>query len=249
MADFNFYLNRQGPIGQKGDRGAQGFSPQITVEKNTLIEYILRIKTQNSEFLTPNLRMDLEDRTGTYLRYDRETGKCYVGIADQASSEVSGEVRFATDEEITNLDEFTAVSPANVDDMIQAKGYLTGDNIIAGDNVTITKTDSGITIASVDGGLTEIPQATANVLGGIKANVKQAGDTQEVRIDAETGILYTAPGQPEIEEIDGGDVGDSDKISKLNAINISGDEAQTGDDAFVPEPAITIEDYTIESST
>lgn len=42
--------------------------------------------------------------------------------------------------------------------------------------------------------ITGVNQATAETLGSIKANAKQASDTQEVRIDTTTGFLYTAPG-------------------------------------------------------
>lgn len=39
-----------------------------------------------------------------------------------------------------------------------------------------------------------IPQATATTLGGIKANEKDDTDTQEVKIDPATGLLYTQAG-------------------------------------------------------
>lgn len=43
------------------------------------------------------------------------------------------------------------------------------------------------------GGSYTLPQAGENTLGGVKAPAKQATDTQEVRIDPQTGKLYTAP--------------------------------------------------------
>lgn len=39
----------------------------------------------------------------------------------------------------------------------------------------------------------ELPQATANDLGGIKASPKTSGETQEVKIDTATGKLYSTP--------------------------------------------------------
>lgn len=39
----------------------------------------------------------------------------------------------------------------------------------------------------------EIPQATATELGGIRASPKTSGETQEVKIDIETGKLYSTP--------------------------------------------------------
>jgi len=39
----------------------------------------------------------------------------------------------------------------------------------------------------------ELPQATENYLGGIKASPKTSGETQEVKIDTTTGKLYSTP--------------------------------------------------------
>lgn len=77
------------------------------------------------------------------------------------------------------------------------KGKLIADFNIdkyvkAGDNVTINKgTDGALTINSTGGGITEIPQANATTLGGVKANPKSDEDTQAVNIDPATGLLYT----------------------------------------------------------
>ena len=68
------------------------------------------------------------------------------------------------------------------------------------DGTTITITSDGTISAA--GTSYVLPQATATELGGIKANTKQNTDTQEVRIDTATGMLYTAPGLPDT--IDGG---------------------------------------------
>lgn len=47
-------------IGQDGQDGKDGFSPTITVHKDTKTEYILRITDVNGSYLTPNLYPDLE---------------------------------------------------------------------------------------------------------------------------------------------------------------------------------------------
>lgn len=42
--------------GDKGEPGENGFAPQITVEEDSTSNYILRIKTADDEFTTPNLK-------------------------------------------------------------------------------------------------------------------------------------------------------------------------------------------------
>lgn len=115
-AQFNFYLNRQGVTGKQGAKGEKGFSPVISVEKDTLSEYILRITNESSYFLTTNLRESKEDRGGTYIRYDRDQGIMYAGDADRANKTQYGEVRFATPEEIAAGDENTVITPADLED-------------------------------------------------------------------------------------------------------------------------------------
>lgn len=90
--------------------------------------------------------------------------------------------------------------------------------VIAGNNITIDKTSTGITINSTGGGITEIPQANTTTLGGVKANPKTDEDTQPVNIDAATGLLYTKAGGT-IEYIDGGNA-QTDEPAVLKVSNI-----------------------------
>lgn len=123
MADFNFYLNRQGAPGRQGEKGEQGFSPIITVASDTLSEYILRIQTENNIILTSNLREHKEDLGGTYLRYDRARGVMYIGEPVIGDENNFGVVKFASSQDITNLDDTVATTPNDVDGMIEGKGY------------------------------------------------------------------------------------------------------------------------------
>jgi hypothetical protein len=145
-AHFNFYLNRQGVTGKQGAKGEKGFSPVISVEKDTLSEYILRITNESSYFLTTNLRESKEDRGGTYIRYDRDQGVMYAGDADRANKTQYGEVRFATPEEITAGDEGTVLSPANVEDILTKYVTTETDQTITGqkDFYKPIKVDQGI---------------------------------------------------------------------------------------------------------
>lgn len=114
MSKFDYYLNKQGPRGPQGIQGEQGFSPIITVATNTLSEYVLQIQTQNSTFLTANLREHKDDLGGTYIRLNRETGVMYAGDADMGSQSQYGVVRFATASDIERQDSTSVVSPADV---------------------------------------------------------------------------------------------------------------------------------------
>lgn len=101
MVDFKFYLNRQGPRGQQGLQGEQGFSPSITINSNTASEFTLLVTNENDSFVTPNLRGDqVTDMGGTYIRYNPETRQMYAGYADTASDTQRGEVLLAADEDI-----------------------------------------------------------------------------------------------------------------------------------------------------
>ena len=121
MAEFRYYLNRQGVRGPQGPQGEKGFSPDISVEKDTLSEYVLRITNEGGYFLTANLREHKEDRGGTYIRYDRDTGVMYVGDAELATTDTLGVIRIAGDDDFAGKAEDAAVTPAQVQD------YVTGE--------------------------------------------------------------------------------------------------------------------------
>lgn len=121
MAEFRYYLNRQGARGPQGPQGEKGFSPDISVEKDTLSEYVLRITNEGGYFLTDNLREHKEDRGGTYIRYDRATGVMYAGDAELATTDTLGVIRIAKDEDFTGKAEDAAVTPAQVQDYTTAK--------------------------------------------------------------------------------------------------------------------------------
>ena len=163
MADFNFYLNRQGIQGRKGDKGDAGFTPTISVSEQTLNSYKLKITNEYNEFETPNLigNLGVTDNGGTYLRYDPTTGTVSTGEIDGATTEVVGGVRKSTDADLTNLSADTAVTPANVADMLPLL-------LEAGtDNVTITQDEAtSKTKISVEGGSGDVTAAGNNRFTG-----------------------------------------------------------------------------------
>ena len=46
----------QGPQGVKGDTGATGYSPEITVYEDTETTYRLKVTNEEGDFITPNLK-------------------------------------------------------------------------------------------------------------------------------------------------------------------------------------------------
>lgn len=213
MSDFNFFLNRQGIQGRKGDKGDAGFTPTISVSEQTLNSYKLKITNEYNEFETPNLigNLGVTDNGGTYLRYNPTTGTVSAGEIDGATTEVVGGVRKSTDADLINLSADTAVSPANVADIlpllleagtdnvtitqdeatsktkISVEGGGSGDVTAAGDNrFTGDNTFTGeVNIAggalTVDG-LANLNQATAQYLNAV--NITSAGEVNAVSIKA-----------------------------------------------------------------
>ena len=120
MADFNYYLNRQGIRGLQGVKGDQGDSPIITVQTETPNEYVLKITNPDgTELISPNLRGNkININEGTYVRYNTETGELYTSTADGATGELAGVVRLATDVDITNMDERAVVTPSQLADAL-----------------------------------------------------------------------------------------------------------------------------------
>lgn len=119
----------------------------------------------------------------------------------------------STEDETTTTTYDTIIHSGNIDDYIKA-----------GENITITQDDTSkaLTISST-GGIVEIPQATSTTLGGIKANAKTDADTQEVKIDTATGLLYT--------QASGGGTSDYTQLTnkpQINSHELTGN--QTGND-------------------
>ena len=165
MADFQFYLNRQGIRGLQGVKGDQGDSPIITVQTETPNEYILKITNPDgTELISPNLRGNkININEGTYVRYNTVTGELYTSTADGATGELAGVVRLATDADVTNMDERAVVTPSQLADALSK--YLTSPD----GSVKITQNiDTSLTELTTKGGLTELPIASADTLGGVK---------------------------------------------------------------------------------
>lgn len=166
MADFQFYLNRQGIRGLQGVKGDQGDSPIITVQTETPNEYILKITNPNgTELISPNLRGNkININEGTYVRYNTDTGELYTSTADGATGELAGVVRLATDADITEMSERAVVTPSQLADALSK--YLTSPN---GSVKIVQNTENSLTELTVEGtSPTDLPIASADTLGAVK---------------------------------------------------------------------------------
>ena len=177
---FNWYLNRQGPRGPQGVKGDTGFSPNITVETDTLNEYILRITNEGGYFLTSNLREHKEDRGGTYIRYDRENGTMYAGEADTATDAKAGMIKIATAEDVEAEDESTAVTPAILADYVAGAGGASIDDTTVSSSKVWSSEKTSQSIAEVSN---QVATNTTDL-----SNIKTALPNKQNKLTAGTNI-------------------------------------------------------------
>lgn len=141
MADFKWYLNRQGIQGRKGDKGEQGFSPIISEGINDADEYTLLVTNENNTFETPNLRGNFvinDDGVNSTVLYDRENNKLRTGEPVQATTEQLGAMVVASPEDFETINgNGKAVTVDNlVDNFTKIVGSSDGTVIITQDAET-----------------------------------------------------------------------------------------------------------------
>lgn len=188
MAEFKYYLNRQGVRGPRGEKGDQGFSPIITEKTNTSTEYILHVQNENEEdsFDTANLKEGLvpEDLGGTTVRYNRTTGKQYYGEIDNATEEVAGLVKLTKDEELLN--------PSSETSVLTAKQAL--DNYASSDRMNVAE-QAIKNIQSVDKVVMDIDQPTDGTLHIMYSDLKGGFPaTKDITISSSAGGDVTKAG-------------------------------------------------------
>lgn len=185
MADFNFYLNRQGVRGVQGVKGDDGFSPIITVAQDDADGYKLHIQTATDDFDTSNLRPPITDAGGKYLLWDNATGTMTAGFLDYASTEVVGGVNLATAEDMTEGENTQVVPPVRV-----VADYIAGK--LEENNGTISSTITQSIYGNINAeegsaiSVTKILGDNTNITG-IEVGVKVDNNTIKVN---EQGQLY-----------------------------------------------------------
>lgn len=175
MADFNFYLNRQGVKGNKGEKGDTGFAPIVEVAEDTAASYKLRIITDTDTLETPNLRGSaVDDLGGTYMRYDPETQKMYAAAANSATTSSQGEVILASDEAIASLSDIHALTPASLVDNYDALIQSSNGSIVISQDVSNSKIDLSVDLSDIEGdisGLDSRVTGCETAIGNIEGDI------------------------------------------------------------------------------
>lgn len=186
MAEFNFFLNRQGIQGRKGEKGDTGFSPTISVGTDTLDEYKLIIANESNSFETPNLRgnINIQDNGGTYLRYDTETKQISAQNMDAATADTVGGVRLSTEADIVEMGAGSVVTPSDVADALPL--YLEGEGAvtITQDELT-SKTKIKVDVPSVNDLESRMSTAEAEI-ANIQTDVADLNNNKVAKTDLAT---------------------------------------------------------------
>ena len=153
---------------------------------------------QNLPWGTTGQRGVVQLATDTDLVPDPEIGyNDVVPTIEQLANEITNRTTADTtlqaniDNEATARQEADATLQNNIDTLEQSitdELATKQDTLTAGTNIEITSENVINNTYSYT-----LPQATTETLGGIKANARTEEDTQEIKIDTATGILYTSP--------------------------------------------------------
>ena len=196
-ANFNFFINRQGPRGPQGIQGPEGFSPNVQVEEDHGNTFTLRVTNKDNFFITSNLREHKEDRGGDYIRYDRAGQLMYIGDPNFATTVKTGEVRLSTVDDLTAGSDTVALTPkvykddvtSRVEEVNQRINLLDTNNVKVTGNQSIagtkTFTDGIVTdrVSLSNGNSVLKPDADRVKIGSIynTAGTKLEGPDVEVR--------------------------------------------------------------------
>lgn len=191
MADFNFYLNRQGVRGKKGDKGDQGYSPNISIKTDTPTEFIMTVNNEFDSFDTPNLIPQAVREEITKLEATVTTHTGQISTLNNEYNAVTDRLDAHTDDLMQiiqkNNQQDTAID--NIQVSLQGQSdrirrvetdvkvlkdntnRIAGDvqnlesgkqnKLVQGDNVTLTDNSDGTTTISATGSGGQLPDNVA----------------------------------------------------------------------------------------
>lgn len=192
MADFQFYLNRQGVRGAKGVKGDKGDSPIVSVNKHTANEYVLQIDNPDgTQIITPNLvgQQIVVNTAGDYVKYDRNSNQFVTVELPSATGEEEGLIRLATDADYAERDEFSAVTPCGLVKDLPSLITTSVDNLIRvfydepTDSIVLDTSKIHEDISSVNNSISNLMSKTNPATTTTAGIVKPDGRTITVRAD------------------------------------------------------------------
>ena len=161
-ANFNFFINRQGPRGPQGIQGPEGFSPNVQVEEDHGNTFTLRVTNKDNFFITSNLREHKEDRGGDYIRYDRAGQLMYIGDPNFATTVKAGEVRLSTVDDLTAGSDTVALTPkVYKDNITNIKSEIQGDIAAVNSKIDVTNEN----VSDISNKVTRLDNNTVKVTG------------------------------------------------------------------------------------
>lgn len=188
-ANFNFFINRQGPRGPQGIQGPEGFSPNVQVEEDHGNTFTLRVTNKDNFFITSNLREHKEDRGGDYIRYDRAGQLMYIGDPNFATTVKAGEVRLSTVDDLTAGSDTVALTPKVYKDDITSIKAEIQSNITA----------ANLKIDNLDSKVTRIDNNTVKLTGNQDiSGSKTFTDKPTFTKGIDTAYIYTQDGEEAI---------------------------------------------------
>ena len=236
MADFQFYLNRQGVRGAKGAKGDKGDSPIVSVNKHTANEYVLQIDNPDgTQIITPNLvgQQIVVNTAGDYVKYDRDSNQFVTVELPSATGEEEGLIRLATDADYAKRDEFSAVTPYGLVENLPSLITTSVDNLITVFYNELTDS-TVIDTSKIHEDISGINDSISNLMG--KTNPATTTTAGIVKPDGET-ITVRADGT--ISAVGGGGGGGGD-------VTAAGNNRFTGDNTFTGKVNISGAALTVE---
>lgn len=236
MADFQFYLNRQGVRGAKGVKGDKGDSPIVSVNKHTANEYVLQIDNPDgTQIITPNLvgQQIVVNTAGDYVKYDRNSNQFVTVELPSSTGEEEGLIRLATDADYVERDEFSAVTPYGLVKDLPSLITTSVDNLIRvfydepTDSIVLDTSKISEDISSINDSISNLVGKTNPATTTTAGIVKPDGRTITVRADGT------------ISAVGGGGGGGGD-------VTAAGDNRFTGDNTFTGKVNISGAALTVE---
>ncbi len=206
MADFNWYLNRQGVKGKKGDKGDQGFSPSITIKTDTPTEFVMTIHNEFDSFDTPNIiptaMGDKLSEIEVTLTTQGQSITTLTNELDAANSRLDAHTMDISNLHYSQTRIMNAISET-VNEVLNLKTSKQ-NKLVEGDNITLSNNEDGTVTISSTGGEGDVTadgdntftgtnmfvlSGTGSSVGGIKLKNEKFPNTSSIDVSSVNAYL------------------------------------------------------------